>query len=104
RVRGRYQLPRNDLDWPVFVCLWRPIERVAAPPPAPCERTMLIQAKELFRFWPITDGCRKVQEFLLRQRNPRYLSGGIANYTQAKGSVASRQGVAFGHVRGLPGG
>jgi hypothetical protein len=60
---------------------------------------MLIQAKEFFRFWPITDGCFKVQEFLLRQRNPRYLSGGIASYTQAKGSVASRQGVAFGHVR-----
>src|SRR5262249_21058993 len=62
---------------------------------------MLIQAKELFRFWPITDGCRKVQEFLLRQRNPRYLSRGIASYTQAKGSEASRQGVAFGHVRRL---
>src|SRR5215467_10691271 len=62
---------------------------------------MLFQAKELFRFWPITHGCRKVQEFLLRQRSARYLSGRIASYTQAKGSEASRQGVAFGHVRRL---
>src|SRR5262249_58838459 len=54
-----------------------------------------------FRFWPIADGCRKVQELLLRQRNPRHLSGGIASYTQAQGSVASRQGVAFGHIRRL---
>jgi len=38
--------------------------------PARYERTMLIQARELFRFWPITDGCFKVQELFLRQRNP----------------------------------